>query len=77
MIWLSMETILTGNYVLPLLPKYYIIKWTGTVLIIGNKLANWKANGPITAGYSNNNHFQNRGIPHRLVATSSNQGQKT
>ena len=29
---LAMATILTGNYLLPWLLKYYIIKWAGTVL---------------------------------------------
>ena len=35
MIVVAMETILDGNYVLPLLPKYYIIKWASEVLIQG------------------------------------------
>ena len=32
-ILIAMETILAENYVLPQLPKYYIIKWAVTVLI--------------------------------------------
>ena len=35
MILVAMEIILVRNYVLPQLPKYYIIKWAGAACIQG------------------------------------------